>query len=98
MFKTPIRLFIIFVVLAGCLATCAYMEDVSNESYYVLGETEIIPSLPAIERIRIGTNLWVIMDHTTGCQLIETDVGVAPRMNANGTQYCIDNLEEPINE
>jgi hypothetical protein len=91
MFKTSIRLFVIFVVLAGCLATCAYMEDVPNES-------DIVPSLPAIERIRIGTDLWVIMDHTTGCQLIETSVGVNQRMNADGTQYCIDNLEEPINE
>jgi hypothetical protein len=82
-----IKMFLISMLLCSCVVTCTYLNHEPDQ-----GVTTIPDPASAIERIRIGISLWVIMDHTTGCQLIETDVGIYPRMNADGTQYCIDNI------
>lgn len=83
--------FIVFALIC-CVTACsklAYEED--------QGVTTIPDPAPAIERINIIDDIDVIMDHTTGCQYIETGIDIYPRMNADGTQYCIDNLD-PITE
>lgn len=93
MFKSPVKTYLLLLALVGIGALCAYLEDkYSDEPSAVKEEVSIPDAAPAIERIRINTNLWVIMDHTTGCQYIETDVGVTPRMYSDGAQYCIDNI------
>jgi hypothetical protein len=81
--------FIVFALLL-CVSTCSRLAYEGDQ-----GVTTIPDPAPAIERVHILSDLTIIMDHTTGCQYIETSRGIEPRMNADSTQYCIANLESP---
>lgn len=81
--------FIVFALIC-CATACsklAYEPPIQDQ-----GVTTIPDPAPAIERIHLGGGIRILMDYTTGCQYIETSYGLVRRMNADGTQYCIDNL------
>ena len=89
--KNLIDVCVVIIMLIAILAIALIFKSAQQS----MGSKELPEDpAPAIERIYIASNVTVIMDHTTGCQYIETAVGITPRMYSNEVQYCIDTIDQ----